>query len=58
MKILIVHNTYQQPGGEDTVFRQERDLLRSAGHDVQTYEKSNFEVDAYSGLQKIVSLKM
>lgn len=57
MKILIVHNTYQQPGGEDTVFRQERDLLRRAGHDVQTYEKSNFEVDAYSGLKKIALIK-
>jgi glycosyltransferase involved in cell wall biosynthesis len=57
MKILIVHNSYQQPGGEDTVFRQERDLLRRAGHEVLTYEKSNFEVDGYTGLKKLTLIK-
>src|SRR3954463_5724761 len=57
MKILIVHNSYQQPGGEDTVFRQERDLLRRAGHEVLTYEKSNFEVDEYTGLKKLALIK-
>ncbi|HEY7098501.1 MAG TPA: glycosyltransferase family 4 protein [Terriglobales bacterium] len=57
MKILIVHNSYQQPGGEDTVFRQEQDLLRRHGHEVVTYEKSNFEVDAFAGLKKIALIK-
>jgi glycosyltransferase involved in cell wall biosynthesis len=57
MKILIVHNTYQQPGGEDTVFRQERDLLRRTGHEVVTYERSNFEVDSFSGLKRVVLIK-
>ena len=28
MKILLVHNTYQHPGGEDTVFAREAALLR------------------------------
>ena len=27
MKIMLVHNQYQQPGGEDVVFEQERQLL-------------------------------
>src|SRR5690606_38658243 len=27
MRILIIHNHYQHPGGEDVVFGQERDLL-------------------------------
>ena len=31
MKIILVHNSYQQPGGEDTVFGCERDALRAAG---------------------------
>ena len=57
MKILIVHNSYQQPGGEDTVFRQERDLLRRAGHEVLTYEKSNFEVDEYTGVKKFALIR-
>lgn len=57
MKILIVHNSYQQPGGEDTVFRQERDLLRRAGHEVVTYERSNFEADDFTGLKRVVLMK-
>lgn len=44
MKILLVHNTYQQPGGEDVVFRQEQELLRRAGHHVVTYCRSNWEI--------------
>ncbi len=31
MKILLVHNQYQWPGGEDVVFEQERQLLSRAG---------------------------
>jgi glycosyltransferase involved in cell wall biosynthesis len=34
VKILIVHNYYQQPGGEDQVFRTESALLREYGHEV------------------------
>lgn len=53
MKILIVHNSYQQPGGEDVVFEQERRLLKRAGHNVITYHRSNWEVRAYSGLSQV-----
>src|ERR1039457_6533790 len=52
MKILLVHNSYQQPGGEDVVFEQERRLLELAGHTVITYRRSNWEVNAYSGLRR------
>jgi glycosyltransferase involved in cell wall biosynthesis len=41
MKILSVHNSYQKPGGEDQVFAQEADLLRSHGHQVLLYQVSN-----------------
>jgi len=34
MKILVAHNYYQQPGGEDVVFAAERELLLAHGHDV------------------------
>lgn len=37
MKILVVHNFYRQPGGEDRVVESEADLLRSVGHDVKIY---------------------
>jgi glycosyltransferase involved in cell wall biosynthesis len=53
MKILIVHNSYQQPGGEDVVFKQEHQLLALAGHEVVTYQRSNWEVAEYSGLRRI-----
>tara|TARA_R100001198_G_scaffold96992_1_gene90639 strand:+ start:13869 stop:15020 length:1152 start_codon:yes stop_codon:yes gene_type:complete len=41
MKILAVHNRYQQAGGEDSVFRNEIELLRSGGHDVAVLEENN-----------------
>lgn len=44
MRILLAHNRYQLPGGEDFVFATERDLLRAHGHDVVTYERSNHEI--------------
>lgn len=43
MKILIVHNEYRIPGGEDVVADREADLLRSHGHDVTRYTRSNSE---------------
>jgi glycosyltransferase involved in cell wall biosynthesis len=53
MKILLVHNTYQQPGGEDVVFSQERELLERAGHQVLTYCRSNWEIAGYSALKRL-----
>lgn len=52
MKILVVHNSYQQPGGEDVVFEAEKRLLTGAGHRVSTYARSNHEIDTYNWLQK------
>jgi glycosyltransferase involved in cell wall biosynthesis len=52
-EILLVHNYYQQKGGEDVVFSSERDLLINAGHDVITYERHNGEILNYSSFQKI-----
>ena len=53
MKILLVHNSYQQPGGEDVVFAQERELLEGAGHQVLTYCRSNQETASYSALEQL-----
>ena len=57
MKILLVHNSYQRPGGEDVAFEQERRLLVEHGHHVVTYRRSNLELDSYSPLQRLVLVK-
>ena len=48
MKILIAHNTYLSPGGEDVVARQEAELLREHGHSVVVYQRSNAEIETRS----------
>ena len=57
MKIILVHCQYQQPGGEDVVFEQERQLLERAGHKVVLYRRSNYEVNAYPGVKRLVLLQ-
>ena len=54
MRILIVHNFYQQPGGEDAVFAAETAMLESAGHTVVTHTCSNTELNSWSGINKAV----
>jgi glycosyltransferase involved in cell wall biosynthesis len=41
MTVLMVHNEYRQPGGEDIVFFQEASLLESHGHRVIRYQVHN-----------------
>lgn len=45
MRILIAHNYYQQPGGEDGVYESEADLLESRGHDVTRFSIHNDRVN-------------
>ena len=47
MRILLAHNRYQQPGGEDVAFKQEASLLEEAGHHISRFEISN---DSLGGL--------
>ena len=44
-KLLLVHNYYQQRGGEDVVFEAEARLLEEHGHQVLRYEASNDGLD-------------
>jgi len=53
MKILLVHNSYQQAGGEDVVFEQELQLLERHGHQVVTYLRSNHELEQLSAIKQI-----
>lgn len=43
-KILMVHNFYQIGGGEDSVFKNEIELLRENGHEVIEYTCNNDEL--------------
>ncbi len=44
MRILTVHNYYQQPGGEEQIFVTEGDLLESHGHEVFRYTLNNDQI--------------
>lgn len=52
-KVLLVHNFYQVPGGEDTVFNNEEKLLRDNGHEVTTYTRANEEIKKFNLFRKI-----
>ena len=60
-KILIVHNAYQQRGGEDSVVEAEISLLRAHGHEVATYFRNNDDIATMSnvaiGIQTLWSTK-
>lgn len=50
MRIALVHNFYQRPGGEDRVFAAEGALLEAHGHEVSRYVVHNDRVRAMSAL--------
>ena len=50
MKILQLHNFYQQTGGEDLVVADEARLLESRGHEVVRYTAHNDQVSSLSKL--------
>lgn len=52
--VLIVHNYYQIPGGEDTVVSNEKRLLEEHGHKVILYCRDNKEIKDFSISQKLV----
>ncbi len=47
-KILLGHNYYQKPGGEDTIFSAETTLLRERGHIVLEYIENNSHINSLS----------
>jgi glycosyltransferase involved in cell wall biosynthesis len=59
MRILLGHNAYRSgaPSGEDAVFRNERVLLESKGHEVVCYERFNDTIDE-SGLSRKIKLAL
>lgn len=53
MKVLLVHNYYQQPGGEDQVFASEGELLETHGHSVVRYTAHNDKVSEMNSLSLV-----
>ena len=51
MKILVAHNFYQQPGGEDQCVADEVAMLKSYGHEVTQYCLHNDSINGLSRLQ-------
>jgi glycosyltransferase involved in cell wall biosynthesis len=52
MKILIVHNDYQQAGGERAAVRVQIELLRRRGHTVVVFWRDNAAISGFSSLDK------
>ena len=50
IRVLMVHNAYQQTGGEDSVVANEISLLKKHGHDVEVYFRHNDEIANQSKL--------
>ena len=57
MKVAIIHNTYQQPGGEDVVVAEEKRMLENHGHNVVSYQRSNSELELMSKYQLLLQAK-
>lgn len=53
-KVLIIHNYYQIPGGEDTVVANEKKLLEDNGHEVILYTRSNNEIKTMGIFKKLL----
>lgn len=51
--ILIVHNYYQIPGGEDMVVENEKRMLEEYGHKVFLYSRNNLELNTFTKMQKL-----
>jgi glycosyltransferase involved in cell wall biosynthesis len=49
--LVVVHNFYQHPGGEDEVFRAETGLLNTRGHTVIPFVVRNDTIGATAGLR-------
>ena len=50
MRVVVAHNFYQQPGGEDQCVAAEIAMLRRHGHHVTQYSLHN---DAIDGMRRM-----
>lgn len=54
LRVLVLHNAYQQAGGEDAVVEAETALLRAHGHHVATLLRHNDELASMSAASAAV----
>lgn len=54
-KVLLIHNTHGEKGGEDTVVEQEMSLLRSHGHSVELLEVNNDDIPFATATERIAA---
>lgn len=47
MNILLIHNKYQQPGGETAVVQKEQQLLQQYDHQVHLFEVRNTNIQSF-----------
>ena len=52
MRVLIVHNRYQQPGGEDVMADAEAAVLRANGHEVERLTVDNDDLGELTPLRR------
>ena len=52
LSVLVIHNQYQQPGGEDAIVRAEVELLRRQGHRVVQHLRDNSAIANCNALRK------
>ena len=52
--VLLVHNFYQLPGGEDTVVANEKKMLEDHGHEVVLYTRHNSELKSLAKAKKLL----
>ena len=56
LRILIVHNRYRSAffSGEDRVVDQESSALRTAGHDVEVFQRHSDEIQELPAVKKVL----
>jgi len=52
--VLVIHNLYLQPGGEDAVVSAETELLRRNGHRVLLYTRHNCEIAQFGPARQML----
>lgn len=53
LRILVVHNRYLIPGGEDAMVHAEVELLRRHDHDVVLYQRDNRELESMGAVEAL-----
>jgi glycosyltransferase involved in cell wall biosynthesis len=55
LRILLVHNYYEQPGGESGAFENLLRLLKRVGQGVAVYTRQNSDILKFNASQKVVA---